>query len=112
MESILYRLDNERNISNVVLRGVTPDTPIEEGPAIHFIVLLDKSGSMASHNRLKNAIKTISCALDLMKERDIFTLVTFESVVERHVFRQALTPIAKLNLRTFLQTLVPNHNTH
>jgi uncharacterized protein YegL len=112
MESILYRLDNERNISNVVLRGATPDTPIEEGPPIHFIVLLDKSGSMASHNRLKNAIKTISCALDLMKERDIFTLVTFESVVERHVFRQPLTPAAKLNLRTFLQNLVPNHNTH
>ena len=107
----LYRIENDRNISCVVLKGIAPDEEIE-GPAIHFIILLDQSGSMTNHNRFKNAIKSIQCALDLMKERDIFTLVTFDSVIEFRVRRLSLTSENKLRIRTLLATLNPRDNTH
>ena len=110
IETALYRIENERNISCVVLKGLAPDEEIE-GPPIHFIILLDQSGSMTNHNRFKNAIKSIQCALDLMKERDIFTLVTFDSVIEFRVRRLPLTSDNKLHIRTLLGSLNPRDNT-
>jgi hypothetical protein len=111
IHTTFFNIENDRKISCIVLKGLAPDEEIE-GPPIHFIVLLDQSGSMANHDRLKNAIKSIQCALDLMKERDIFTLVTFDTVIEHRIRRLALTPENKVQIRTLLSTLVPRENTH
>ncbi len=56
LESTLYRIETEGNISCVSLKGLQLEEDTVEEQPVHFIVLLDQSGSMASHNRLKNAV--------------------------------------------------------
>ena len=111
MEATLYHIEHSRNITCISLRTPVLDEVIE-GPPIDLIILLDRSASMTKDHRLRNAIKTIHCAIDLMTERDLFTLITFDSVIEYCVRRLPLNTENKARIRGILATLVPRDNTH
>ena len=111
METTLFRIENARNISCVTLKGLVVDEVIE-GPPIDLIILLDQSESMVNQNRFRNAVKTILCAVDLLSERDIFTLITFDTVIEVRMRRLPLTTENKSHIRTLLGTLAPRGTTH
>ena len=111
MESTLFRIENARNISCVTLKGLVVDE-VMEGPPIDLIILLDQSESMVNQNRFRNAVKTILCALDLLTARDIFTLITFDTVIEVRMRRLPLTTENKSHIRTLLGTLKPRGTTH
>ena len=111
METTLFRIEYARNISCVTLKGLIVDE-VMEGPPIDLIILLDQSESMVNQNRFRNAVKTILCAVDLLSERDIFTLITFDTVIEVRMRRLPLTPENKSHIRTLLGTLAPRGTTH
>ena len=111
METTLFRIEYARNISCVTLKGLVVDE-VMEGPPIDLIILLDQSESMVNQNRFRNAVKTILCALDLLSERDIFTLITFDTVIEVRMRRLPLTTENKSHIRTLLGTLAPRGTTH
>ena len=111
MEVNLFRIEYARNISCVTLKGLIVDE-VMEGPPIDLIILLDQSESMVNQNRFRNAVKTILCAVDLLSERDIFTLITFDTVIEVRMRRLPLTTENKSHIRTLLGTLAPRGTTH
>ena len=111
METTLFRIENARNISCVTVKALAVDE-VMEGPPIDLIILLDQSESMVNQNRFRNAVKTILCALDLLTVRDIFTLITFDTVIEVRIRRLALTTENKSHIRTLLGTLAPRGTTH
>ena len=111
METTLFRIEYARNISCVTLKGLVVDE-VMEGPPIDLIILLDQSESMVNQNRFRNAVKTILCAVDLLSERDIFTLITFDTVIEVRMRRLPLTTENKSHIRTLLGTLAPRGTTH
>ena len=111
MEVNLFRIEYARNISCVTLKGLVVDE-VMEGPPIDLIILLDQSESMVNQNRFRNAVKTILCAVDLLSERDIFTLITFDTVIEVRMRRLPLTTENKSHIRTLLGTLAPRGTTH
>ena len=111
MEVNLFRIEYARNICCVTLKGLIVDE-VMEGPPIDLIILLDQSESMVNQNRFRNAVKTILCAVDLLSERDIFTLITFDTVIEVRMRRLPLTTENKSHIRTLLGTLAPRGTTH
>jgi len=111
METTLFRIEYARNISCVTLKGLAVDEAME-GPPLDLIILLDQSESMVNQNRFRNAVKTILCAVDLLSERDIFTLITFDTVIEVRMRRLPLTTENKSHIRTLLGTLAPRGTTH
>ncbi len=79
---------------------------------MHFIMLIDNSGSMQEENKLKNVKKCIQSMMLCLQATDYFSIVTFESHSKIHCNHMAATDANKSFVHTILQEIQPEDMTN
>lgn len=80
--------------------------------ATDFVIVLDRSGSMADYNKMEFAQKAISSLINQLKTGDRFALVDFDSVVETPIPLTEVTESAKDRFREKLRAISPRDGTN
>ncbi len=95
---------------------LTPDAALtqthHERKPTDFVVVLDRSGSMADKNKMEYAHKAIESLLQQMNEQDRFTLVTFDSIVETPIRLQTVGKGNRAELVTKVLAVNPRGGTN
>ena len=79
---------------------------------VHFLAILDLSGSMAVNDKLDDVIRSLCFMLDLMTPEDRISLITFSSEVQVRFKQIALTSENKEAVRFALNRLIANGGTN
>ncbi len=79
---------------------------------MHFIMLIDNSGSMQEEDKLKNVKKCIQSMMLCLQATDYFSIVTFESHSKIHCNHLAATDANKSFVQTVLQDIQPEDMTN
>ena len=79
---------------------------------MHFIMLIDNSGSMQEEDKLKNVKKCIHSMMLCLQATDYFSIVTFESHSKIHCNHMAATAANKSFVQTILQEIQPEDMTN
>ncbi len=79
---------------------------------MHFIMLIDNSGSMQEEDKLKNVKKCIQSMMLCLQATDYFSIVTFESHSKIHCSHLAATDVNKSFVQTVLQDIQPEDMTN
>lgn len=97
-----------------VVMQIDLDTPapttLEHKPT-DFVVVLDRSGSMASDSKITYALKAIESLIDQMKSEDRFALVTFDSIVETPIDLANIEDAGKRNIISKVKAITPRGST-
>ena len=78
----------------------------------HTIFLIDRSGSMSADDKLLSVQQTLECLLGMMKERDEFSLISFETEARVELARVAMTPDNRDIVRTRINSLKADGSTN
>jgi Mg-chelatase subunit ChlD len=95
----------------VVVRVQGEESATYRAP-VHFIVLLDTSGSMDSEHKLRNVVRSLHFMLDLMTPSDELSLLTFSDTITTHFNRVKLTTENREAVRFLLQQIHANGSTN
>ncbi len=79
---------------------------------MHFIMLIDNSGSMQEEDKLRNVKKCIQSMMLCLQPTDYFSIVTFESHSKIHCDHMAATDSNKSYVHTILQDIHPEDMTN
>jgi hypothetical protein len=79
---------------------------------VHFIALVDTSGSMGGEDRLTNVITSLTFMLDHLTPADYLTVITFSAGASLAIPTTQLTPAAKAAIIQTLQGLSATGNTN
>ena len=79
---------------------------------VHFIALVDTSGSMDGENRLINVVASLTFMLEHLTATDYLTVITFSTSATVAVTTTQLLPGAKTAIAQTLQGLVASGNTN
>ncbi len=77
-----------------------------------FVIVLDRSGSMADYRKMDFAKKAIESLISQLKEGDRFALVDFDSVVETPIPLTEVGGSAKNRFRSALSAIEPRGSTN
>jgi Ca-activated chloride channel homolog len=77
-----------------------------------FVIVLDRSGSMADEHKMDYAKKAISSLINQLKEGDRFALIDFDSVVETPIPLTVVTDSSKTSFRASLDGIDPRNSTN
>lgn len=92
-----------------------PDGSLSAGAAerkpTDFVVVLDRSGSMAEKNKMTYAHRAIESLIAQMKAEDKLTLVTFDGQVETPILEMAATSNSKSLMISRLKAVQPRGGT-
>jgi len=77
-----------------------------------FVIVLDRSGSMADDRKMDYAKKAIDSLINQLREGDRFALVDFDSIVETPVPLTEATSGAKDRFRSALRSIDPRGGTN
>lgn len=92
--------------------GASVETVSEEKLPLHWIVLLDNSGSMDDGKKLTHAVQSLTVALDYMGPSDLLSLVTFESSIMPCFTCRVMTEANKDIVRASLSSIKPMGGTN
>lgn len=95
-----YKVNN--NSIYVKIRGASAAVP---HVPIHFIAVIDVSGSMDSDNRLKNVKLSLQHIIPLMTAEDKFSLVTFSDISRIICHNVTLDEVGKRQIEAHLERL-------
>ena len=85
---------------------------VETRVPMHFIMLIDNSGSMQEEDKLRNVKKCIQSMMMCLQATDYFSIVTFESHSKIHCDHMAATDANKSYVHTILQDIHPEDMTN
>jgi len=77
-----------------------------------FVIVLDRSGSMADYRKMEFAKKSIDSLINQLKTGDRFALVDFDSVVEVPIALTEVTEAAKGRFREKVRSIEPRDGTN
>lgn len=79
---------------------------------VHFVAVIDNSGSMDEQQKLRRVIESLHVLLDYMGDGDMISLVVFEAVVQRPFTNTRTTADNKALIRAHLRNVYPMGGTN
>jgi Ca-activated chloride channel family protein len=90
----------------------TPDGDVENRRPLDWVVVLDRSGSMAEAGKITNATQAIQGLLSRLSETDRFALVSYSDQVQKHGGLLLMTPANRAMLEGMIRGIQPNGATN
>jgi len=79
---------------------------------VHFVAVIDNSGSMDEQQKLQRVIESLHILLDYMGDTDMISLMIFEATVRRPFTNMPTTADNKELIRAHLRTVIPMGGTN
>lgn len=83
-----------------------------EAPPLHVIALVDNSGSMGDESKLVNVKRSLQCMLRLLRSKDMFSVVSFESSAKLHVKAKQLDPSGVAKCEELIEKITAEDGTN
>jgi Mg-chelatase subunit ChlD len=96
-----FDVKDEQNISCIHVKA----TDIMKRTPVHFIVVLDTSGSMDMEGKLKHVAQSIHFMLDFFTDNDLLSIITFSENATIHVRQEYTTSDRKSYIRQLVSGL-------
>ena len=80
--------------------------------SVHYVLLIDNSGSMGEDGKLENVKRCIRAMLDILNENDMLSIVTFESTSEIILSPTYNTSANKAHIAAVVEKIRPENMTN
>ncbi|MDW7692975.1 VWA domain-containing protein [Flammeovirgaceae bacterium SG7u.111] len=106
---LLEGIPNQKVYAYIELEGAK-DNLQKERPPLNLAVVIDKSGSMGSENKLEYVKQACQIIIDNLEENDILSIVTYDTDVD--VLKKAGKIENKEILKSKVKKLTPGSSTN